>query len=68
VNVNVHESVEHWFHELVVKGRQNVVVQFDPLKTVKVLESCRWDVFDPKKYILIKIVYQCQNHIKLLKT
>ena len=48
VDVDVHEGVENRFHELVVQGREDIVVQLDPLKAVEVLERCCRNVLDPE--------------------
>ena len=44
----MHEGVENRFHELVVQGREDIVVQLDPLKAVEVLERCCRNVLDPE--------------------
>ena len=47
--VYVHERVQHWLHQLVGEGPEVVVVQLDPLQTVKVLEGWSRNFLNPEK-------------------
>ncbi len=48
VNVDVHQRVQHWLHELVGERAEVVVEELDPLEAVEVLEGGGRDVADPK--------------------
>ena len=47
VDINMHQGVQDWFHELIVQSLEIVVVQLDPLQAVEVLEGRSRDVLDP---------------------
>ena len=39
MNINVDERGKDWLHQLVLQGRQLVVVELEPLQGVEVLEG-----------------------------